>query len=161
MPDERAFDVDFELHAKSVGKMRCEIEVNMLAPTTETVTIITDEPPEYGGDASAPSPLATFTGALAACLMTQIRSFSRRLRIPVRGVKITGRTRWVARAQGRQPHVAEPVGFSLDVELDSDAAHGDLYHLLECAKKGCFIEQSLRPEMLTHRLRLGDEWVDA
>lgn len=155
---ERA--VTFELDASSAGGMRCEVNVQMLEPFDESV-VVTDELPVLGGDGSAPSPLALFTGALAACLMTQIRMFSKRLGTPVDAVRITGRTAWRSIAQAGEPYQAEPVGFTLDVMLESEASVEDQQRLIEAAKRGCFIEQTLaRPNVIAHRLWVGDGWQD-
>jgi uncharacterized OsmC-like protein len=156
---ERA--VTFELEASSVGGMRCEVDVRMLEPFDERVVVVTDELPVLGGEGSAPSPLALFTGALAACLMTQIRMFSKRLRTPVDAVRITGRTQWRSISRADEPYEAEPVGFALDVVLDTEASIEDQRRLIEAAKRGCFIEQTLaRPNAITHRLWVGDGWED-
>lgn len=153
--------VTFELDASSVGGMRCEVAVRMLEPFDESVVVVSDELPVLGGDGSAPSPLALFTGALAACLMTQIRMFSKRLGTPVDAVRITGRTEWRSIARAGEPYEAEPVGFTLDVMLDSEASVEDQQRLIEAAKRGCFIEQTLaRPNAIAHRLWVGDGWEE-
>ena len=70
---------------------------------------------------TAPPPLALFTGALTACLMTQIRAFAKRLRIPIRGVEIKTRLHWEGEQIGREPYVGQPIAFHLDVDIDTDA----------------------------------------
>jgi len=32
---------------------------------------------------------------------------------------------------------------------------------LAAAQKGCFVEQSLKPGLVRHRLKIGERWVDA
>jgi uncharacterized OsmC-like protein len=78
-------DVSFEFDARSVGKLRCEVDVTMIGPFEEKATIATGEGPAIGGDGTAPSPLALFTGALAGCMMSQLRTFSKRLEVPIAG----------------------------------------------------------------------------
>lgn len=54
------------------------------------------------------------------------------------------------------------VAFDLDVEMDSSADAAELFRLLEAAKKGCFIEQTLsRGLQIGHRLKIGEDWHDA
>ncbi len=160
-PDSNSFDIIFEGTARSSGKMRSDIDVEFVT-TGETFQVATDEGKTHGGANTAPPPLALFTGALTSCLMTQIRAFAKRLRIPVNNVTIHGRLHWRGEQAGSEPYVSRPVGFELDVDIDSDASPEDLARLLEAAKKGCFIEATLgQVNEVRHRLRIGDEWADA
>ena len=116
----------------------------------------------HGGDGSAPPPLALFTGALIGCIMTQIRAFSKRLSIPIGEVEVNARLHWEGTQQGRDPYVTAPVGFHLDVNLDSDATAEEQQRLLDAAKRGCFIEQTLKQGLeVSHRLKVGENWQDA
>ena len=160
-PDAKRFDIVFEGIARSSGKMRSDIDVKFIT-TDETFQIATDEGKTHGGDNTAPPPLALFTGALTSCLMTQIRAFAERLRIPVNNVTIHARLHWRGEQVGSEPYVSAPVGFDLDVEIDSNASSEDLTRLLDAAKKGCFVEATLgQVNRVRHRLRIGDKWVDA
>ncbi len=159
--DTKVFDIIFEGIARSSGKMRSDIDVRFVT-TNETFQIATDEGKTHGGANTAPPPLALFTGALTSCLMTQIRAFAERLRIPVNNVTIHGRLHWRGEQVGSEPYVSAPVSFALDVDIDSDASPEDLTRLLNAAKKGCFVEATLgQINAVRHRLRVGDEWVDA
>ncbi|QFS82815.1 OsmC-like protein [Roseivivax sp. THAF40] len=154
----KTFDVIFEGTGTSSGKMRNDIAVEW-PMMKERFELATDEGPFHGGDGTAPPPLALFTAALTGCLMTQIRAFSKRLRIDMRGVEVKAKLHWSGEQIGNAPYVTAPVGFSLDVDIDSDASPEDLTHLLECAKKGCFIEQSLAEGVnVSHRLKVNDDW---
>lgn len=156
----KKFDVIFEGVARSSGKMRCDVNVDFVT-TGESFELATDEGSIHGGENTAPPPLALFTGALAGCLMTQIRAFAKRLKIDVRGVEIKTRLHWEAEQIGHEPYVGAPVGFNLDVDIDSDAEPHDLKRLLDAARKGCFLEATLdRANSITHRLRIDDEWVN-
>jgi uncharacterized OsmC-like protein len=160
-PDTKTFDIVFEGTARSSGTMRSDIDVKFVT-TGETFKVATDEGKTHGGANTAPPPLALFTGALTSCLMTQIRAFAKRLRIPVNNVTIHGRLHWRGEQVGGEPYVSAPVGFELDVDIDSDASAEDLTRLLDAAKKGCFLEATLgQVNEVRHRLRVGDEWVDA
>ena len=156
----KTFNVIFEGKARSSGRMRCDVVVDFVT-TGESFSMATDEGTIHGGENTAPPPLALFTGALTGCLMTQIRAFAKRLRIPIRGVEMSTRLHWQAEQYGREPYVGSPVGFHLDIDIDSDAPPEDIVRLLDAARKGCFLEVTLdRANVITHRLRLNDEWVD-
>ncbi len=161
MEEIKTFDVIFEGTARSSGKLRSDIDVRFVT-TDETFKVATDEGKIHGGDNTAPPPLALFTGALTSCLMTQIRAFSKRLRIPVNNVTIGARLHWRAEQVGREPYVGSPVGFDLDVDIDSDADADDIRRLLEAAKKGCFLEATLgQVNTIGHRLKIDGEWEEA
>ncbi len=116
----------------------------------------------HGGEGSAPLPLALFTAALVGCVMTQIRAFSGRLGIPVGHVTVNATLHWEGKQSGLEPYVTAPIGFGLDVDLDSPASADDQRRLLDAAKAGCFIEQTLKQGIdVDHRLRIGDGWQDA
>ena len=157
----RTFDVIFEGVGRSSGKMRNDISVEW-PMMKERFELATDEGPFHGGDGTAPPPLALFTAALTGCLMTQLRAFSKRLGIPISDVEVRARLHWQGEQEGDQPYVTNPVGFSLDVDLDTEASPEDQHRLLAAAKKGCFIEQTLaRGLIVDHRLRIGEDWQEA
>lgn len=157
----RTFDVIFEGVGRSSGKMRNDISVEW-PMMKERFELATDEGPFHGGDGTAPPPLALFTAALTGCLMTQLRAFSKRLGIPISDVEVRARLHWQGEQEGDQPYVTNPVGFSLDVDLDTEASPEDQHRLLAAAKKGCFIEQTLaRGLIVDHRLKIGEDWQEA
>lgn len=156
----KRFDVIFEGVGRSSGKMRNDISVTW-PMMKETFELATDEGSFHGGDGTAPPPLALFTAALTGCLMTQIRAFSKRLDTPIRDVEVKARLHWSGEQDGDQPYETAPVAFDLDVDIDSDASAEQLERLLNAAKKGCFIEQTLAKGLVVgHRLRVGDQWRD-
>jgi len=161
MAETKTFDVVFEGVGKATGKMRNDISVEW-PMMKESFQLATDEGPFHGGDGTAPPPLALFTAALTGCLMTQIRAFSKRLKIPIGDVEVRARLHWTGTQEGNDPYVTAPVGFDLDVDLDSSASEEDMRKLLNAAKKGCFIEQTLAQGLIVgHRLKLGDNWQEA
>ena len=156
----KKFDIIFEGVGRSSGKMRCDLDVDFVT-TGESFKLATDEGSIHGGANTAPPPLALFTGALAGCLMTQMRAFAKRLRVPMEGVEIRARLHWEAEQVGREPYVGAPVGFHLDIEVDSEASTEGVMRVISAARKGCFVETTLeRTNEITHRLKIGDEWVD-
>ena len=161
MADTKTFDVIFEGKGTATGKMRNDISVEW-PMMKESFDLATDEGPFHGGDGTAPPPLALFTAALTGCLMTQIRAFAKRLKIELNGVEVNARLHWKGEQQGNEPYVTHPVGFSLDVDLGAGVPEADQRTLLDAAKKGCFLEQSLAEGVIVgHRLKIGNEWVDA
>ena len=156
----KKFDIIFEGVAQSSGKMRCDLDVTFVT-TGETFQLATDEGSIHGGANTAPPPLALFTGALAGCLMTQMRAFAKRLRVPIDNVRINARLHWLAEQVGREPYVGAPVGFHLDIDVDSEASTEDVLRVISAARKGCFVETTLeRTNEITHRLKVGDDWID-
>lgn len=161
MSNTKTFEVIFTGTGRAAGKMRNDISVEW-PMMNERFELATDEGPFHGGDGTAPPPLALFTAALTGCLMTQIRAFSKRMKIEVGSVEVTARMHWKGEQVGNEPYVTQPVGFDLDVDLDSSASEADQRRLLDAAKTGCFIEQSLsRGVQVGHRLRLDDSWREA
>ncbi len=161
MAETKTFDVIFEGTGTSSGKMRNDISVEW-PMMKEKFELATDEGPFHGGDGTAPPPLALFCAALTGCLMTQIRAFAKRLNIDLRHVTVNTRLHWQGEQEGNDPYVTQPVGFDMDVDMDTDASKDDQMALLAAAKKGCFIEQTLMQGLVVgHRLKLGDAWHDA
>jgi uncharacterized OsmC-like protein len=159
----KTFNVVFDVEAKAVGKMRNEIRGQMVSPVVDEVfEMATDEGPAHGGDMTAPPPLAYFCTGFVACLMTQLRAFSKRLRVPIGELKVKAHIEWEARVEGRNPYTSRPVAFKLDIDLDSDAPFDEQKRLLDAAQKGCFIEATLaNPIPVNHRLMIDGDYRDA
>lgn len=156
----KTFDVIFEGTARSSGKLRSDIDVEFVT-TNETFKLATDEGKIHGGDNTAPPPLALFTAALTSCLMTQIRAFSKRLRIPCENVVIKASLRWRAEQIGREPYVGAPLGFDLDVDIQGPETNEDKERLLAAGCGGCFLEQTMgQVNTINHRLLIDGEWKE-
>jgi uncharacterized OsmC-like protein len=156
----KTFDIVFEGVGTSTGKMRNDIKVHFVT-MDETFDLATDEGPFHGGDGTAPPPLALFNAALTGCIMTQIRAFSKRLKVPIGKVTVKCRMHWRGEQVGREPYTTGPVGFDLDIDFDSPASAEDQLRLLEASKKGCFIETTLMQGLeVGHRLQIDGDWID-
>jgi uncharacterized OsmC-like protein len=83
----KTFDVVIKASGNAVGKMRNEVTV-VLGNGGGTFEMATAEGPMHGGESSAPPPLAYFATGLTACLMTQIRAFSKYLKTPIKDVSV-------------------------------------------------------------------------
>ena len=153
--------VQFNCTGRAVGKMRNELDVQMVQPMVETFQLATDEGPFHGGDASAPPPLALFVGSLTGCIMTQIRAFAKRQGVSLNDLTVETRVQWDWAAQGKVYETA-PKSFEIDVTIDSDDPVERLHDLVQTAKRGCFIEQTLgQSNTIRHRIRTADGWIDA
>lgn len=159
----KTFNVVFNVEAKAAGKMRCEVQGRMTQPyEDESFEMATDEGAGHGGEMTAPVPLAYFCTGLIACLMTQIRAFAKRLRVPIGQPTIKAHIEWQARVEGRNPYTSLPVAFGLDIDLDTDAPFAEQQRLLDAATKGCFVEATLaNPIPVKHRLKIGEEYLAA
>ena len=159
----KTFNVVFNVEAKAVGKMRNEVRGQMVSPVLdEAFEMATDEGAAHGGDMTAPPPLAYFCTGFVACLMAQLRAFSKRLRVPTGEMTVKAHIEWEARVEGRNPYTSRPVAFRLDIDLDSDAPFAEQQRLLDAATKGCFVEATLaNPIPVNHRLMIDGDWRDA
>ncbi len=152
--------VQFDCTGVAVGKMRNELDVRMVKPWEESFALATDEGSFHGGDATAPPPLALFVGGLTGCIMTQIRAFAKRLDVSLKDLKVETRVQWDWQATGRTYETA-PRSFEIDVLIDSDDEQEKVRGLIETAKKGCFIEQTLgRANTIRHRIKTADGWEE-
>lgn len=159
--DVKTFDVAFECDATGVGKMRCEMDVRLVVPQVIEWEMASDEYGFHGGDGTAPLPIAYFIAGLTSCLMTQMRAFSKRLRVDIENPKISCRCEWEATQKGRDPYVSAPKSITMDISFDTDSPVADRLRLIEAAKKGCFIEAMLTPQNeIRHRLKTEDGWID-
>jgi len=153
-------DIVFDAHAKTLGRMKSEVTVTSRYSEL-SFTLQTDEGKLHGGEGSAPMPLHYFAAGVVTCLMTQMKAFAKRLRIPVDDIAMSATFHWRLEQTGREPYVSVPVGLSIDIEAESTAPIDDLKRLIEAAKKGCFAEQSLTlPMEIGHRLKDGDDWIE-
>ncbi len=157
---KQILDVKMTCSGLATGKMRNELEVFGSWNPDNPWKLATDEGAFHGGDGTAPPPLALFAAGTAGCFMTQVRAFSKKLRVPVTALKVECVFKWKAVIPDKAPYVSEPVGFSIDIELESTASLEDQKALIDAAKKGCFIEQTLvQANVIDHRLKVGDDWV--
>jgi uncharacterized OsmC-like protein len=153
--------VRFDCTGTATGRMRNELDVRMVSPSEERFQLATDEGSFHGGEATAPPPLALFVGGLVGCIMTQIRAFAKRMRVPVDHLAVEARIEWEWQQEGREPYTTAPKGFALDITLDSSAPREDVRALIQAAKRGCFVEQTLgRANVITHRLKTPGGWEE-
>ena len=145
--------VTFKCSGQATGKMRNDLDVRMVEPMEEHFTLATDEGPFHGGDATAPPPLALFVGGMTGCIMTQLRAFARRMDVVIDDLRVETTVRWGWEPKDRI-YETHPKSFEIDVFLESGSEIDRQIALIQAARKGCFIEQTLsRENTITHRLR--------
>jgi uncharacterized OsmC-like protein len=154
------FKLLFEGEGHNKGRYRTDVTVHRRAQIVESFHLPTDEGKIIGGDGTAPYPLAYFVSGLTGCLTTHLRSFSERLNIPLRHVSVNTSCHWEARQVGDAIYESAPIAFTIDVDMGDDLSEADQRRLLDAARKGCFVEQSLKPGIVRHRLKVANEWVD-
>lgn len=145
--------VIFTCSGQATGKMRNELDVKMTEPMEESFALATDEGPFHGGDATAPPPLALFVGGLTGCIMTQLRAFAKRMDVTIDDLRVetTVKWGWVPKDRIYETH---PKSFDIDIYLESASPLADQVALVTAAKKGCFVEQTLRQaNSVNHRIR--------
>ncbi|MDI1346145.1 MAG: OsmC family protein [Pseudolabrys sp.] len=158
-PATSGFKVLFEAEGVNKSKFRNDVAVHLRGSHAVSYELPTDEGGIHGGDGSAPYPLAYFTSSLTACVMTQIRAFSKRLGITVNGFTVNTRCHWEARQVGNAPYESAPIEFTMDIAIEGPASDADKRRLVAAAQKGCFVEQSLKPGLVKHRLLCDGQWV--
>ena len=90
---------------------------------------------------------------MTGCIMTQLRAFARRMDVTIDDLRVetTVRWGWVPKDRIYETH---PQSFEIDVFLESRSDLDQQIALIQAARKGCFIEQTLgRQNTINHRLR--------
>jgi len=158
--DKDRMQVQFNCHGSASGKMRNDLAVSMEQPFKEEFSMATDEGPFHGGDATAPPPLALFVGGLTGCIMTQIRAFAKRLDVQLNDLHVDVRVIWNWKKTGKT-YETGPESFEIDIDIVSPNDEEKLIQLINAAKKGCFIEQTLaQPNTVRHRFKTSDGWCE-
>ena len=154
----KSFTLKFTGNATNKGSMRNDIDVSFES-MNETFKLATDEGAFHGGKGTAPPPLALFTASLCGCIMTQIKAFGKKLKIEVNEIEINASMRWQGEVLEDGPYKASCDGYNLDIDIISEESIERKKKLLEAAINGCFIEASLKPGIVKHRLKDKENWV--
>ena len=145
--------VTFTCSGQATGKMRNELDIKMIKPINEHFTLATDEGSFHGGDATAPPPLALFIGGLTGCIMTQIRAFAKRMDITIENLHVETTIHWGWTPKDRI-YETHPKSLDIDISIESPSALEDQITLVNAAKKGCFVEQTLaQRNQINHRIK--------
>ena len=154
----KSFTLKFTGNATNKGSMRNDIDVSFES-MNETFKLATDEGAFHGGKGTAPPPLALFTASLCGCIMTQIKAFGKKLKIEVNEIEIDASMEWKAEVLEEGPYKASCDGYNLDIDIISEEPIERKKKLLEAAINGCFIEASLKPGIVKHRLKHKENWI--
>ena len=154
----KSFTLKFTGNATNKGSMRNDIDVSFNS-MNETFKLATDEGAFHGGKGTAPPPLALFTDSLCCCIMTQIKAFGKKLKIEVNEIEIDASMEWQGEVLEEGPYKASCDGYNLDIDIISEESIEQKKKLLEAAINGCFIEASLKPGIVKHRLKYKENWV--
>ncbi len=156
--NNKSFTLKFTGNATNKGSMRNDIDVSFES-MNETFKLATDEGAFHGGKGTAPPPLALFTASLCGCIMTQIKAFGKKLKIEVNEIEIDASMEWQGEVLEEGPYKANCYGYNLDIDIISEEPIERKKKLLEAAINGCFIEASLKPGIVKHRLKDKESWV--
>ena len=156
--NNKSFTLKFTGNATNKGSMRNDIDVSFES-MNETFKLATDEGAFHGGKGTAPPPLALFTASLCGCIMTQIKAFGKKLKIEVNEIEIDASMEWQGEVLEEGPYKASCDGYSLDIDIISKEPIERKKKLLEAAINGCFIEASLKPGIVKHRLKDKENWL--
>ena len=156
--NNKSFTLKFTGNATNKGSIRNDIDVSFES-MNETFKLATDEGAFHGGKGTAPPPLALFTASLCGCVMTQIKAFGKKLKIEVNEIEIDASMKWQGEVLEEGPYKASCDGYSLDIDIISEEPIERKKKLLEAAINGCFIEASLKPGIVKHRLKHKENWI--
>ena len=156
--NNKSFTLKFTGNATNKGSMRNDIDVSFES-MNETFKLATDEGAFHGGKGTAPPPLALFTASLCGCIMTQIKAFGKKLKIEVNEIEIDASMEWQGKVLEEGPYKASCDGYNLDINIISEEPVERKKKLLEAAINGYFIEASLKPGIVKHRLKDKENWI--
>ena len=157
--NNKSFTLKFTGNATNKGSMRNDIDVSFDS-MNESFKLATDEGAFHGGKGTAPPPLALFTASLCGCIMTQIKAFGKKLKIEVSEIEIDASMEWQGEILEEGPYKASCDGYSLDIDIISEEPIERKKELLEAAINGCFVEASLKPGIVKHRLKDKQNWIN-
>ena len=80
--------------------------------------------------------------------------------VSLNDLNVETRVVWDWQAKGRVYETA-PHSFEIDVMIDSSDSEDRTIALIEAAKKGCFLEQTLgRTNTIRHRMKTAEGWIE-
>ena len=157
--NNKSFTLKFTGNATNKGSMRNDIDVSFDS-MNETFKLATDEGAFHGGKGTAPPPLALFTASLCGCVMTQIKAFGKKLKIEINEIEINASMEWQGEILEEGPYKASCEGYNLDIDIISEETIERKKKLLDAAINCCFIEASLKPGIVKHRLKDKENWIN-
>lgn len=150
MAQRKLFDVRFSATGVCVGKLRNEVTVEAHAPFKSVNMLATDEGNFQGGDGTAPTPLEYFLAGLVGCLMTQVRVFSKKMKVPIDQLEVRCDAIWEGVETQSGPYTGVPKGFHVEIDVRSSESNESVEELIKAARLGCFVEQTLSKKNELH-----------
>lgn len=152
------FNVHFTAQGTCVGKLRNEISLTAVEPFSVTRMLATDEGVFQGGEDTSPTPLEFFLTGLVGCLMTQVRVFSKRMKINIEDLNVSCEAKWEALPDPIGPYQSKPTGFEIHIDVSSSASPERINDLISASRRGCFVEQTLsQANDIKHTLSINGE----
>ena len=98
-------------------------------------TVMTDQPPQGGGEGSAPTPFALFLASLGTCAGIYVLGFCRQRGLPTEGIRINQR-------MGHDPATGKMNRVDMDIQVPADFP--EKYHeaLIRAASQ-CAVKKQL------------------
>ncbi|NGM71141.1 osmotically inducible protein OsmC [Natronolimnobius sp. AArcel1] len=97
-----------------------------------------DEPADYGGTETGPTPVDVFLGGLAACLSLSVRFQAEKRDVAVDAISVTA---------AATPDHGPVESLEATIRLETDADDDTVGHLVEIAERGCHVSQLLSEEV--------------
>ena len=92
--------------------------------------------------------------------MTQIRAFSKRMKIQVEDLNVETKVTWNWK-KVENIYETSPEKLEMNIFIDSSESLERVKALVQASKKGCFIEQTLRKKnTINHKLKIQNKWLD-
>jgi len=104
------------------------------------MTVLTDQPPESGGEGSAPTPFALFLASLGTCAGVYVLSFCQHRGIPTAGISLHQQAEFVSTEDGKRRLVRVRIEIIVPPEFP-EKYHSALVKSAElCAVKKAILE---------------------
>ncbi|MEE8484908.1 MAG: OsmC family protein [Nitrospinota bacterium] len=101
---------------------------------SDSLTIISDQAEQYGGEGTGPMPSELLLWSLASCLGQSIAYIAKKKRVEIRNLKLE--------AQGKKDMDDFRYG-EIGVLVSGDLPSDELNKMLELARKYCFVSNTL------------------
>ena len=98
-------------------------------------TVMTDQPPQGGGEGSAPSPFALFLASLGTCAGIYVLGFCRQRGLPTEGIRILQK-------MGNNPETGKLERVDIDIQLPADFPEKYQEALIRAASQ-CAVKKQL------------------
>ncbi len=162
---DRPRQFDLTLRAHGLCRAGAPVEVAVTGLKDGSAVQLYPPPAEgqvfEAGDAAFPA-LALLAAAVVSSLLVQIRLVATAQDTPLGAVVIEASFSWCGTRIGAAPYQTrlDALQIAVSIDAESSAGEGRLLQLLDAARQGCFIQQTLlRANPIAHRLRRPGGWT--